>query len=168
MLVQGRGTLLLFFLLLDDLVPPRGLLLFQLLSLCLPERPDPVRRGGESADLIADVAAADQRGDNAGAGDEGQDETVHCVPGWGPAALGGARISVVEEVEGQELRDECGLGREQDGRPGNGGSDDTDGVAAIALSATVSCPFETPVDGAKERNDLEILCQQLRDLENND
>jgi len=52
------------------------------------------------------------------------------------------------------LRDEGVFGGEQDGGPGDGGGDDADGVAAVAVVAAVAGPFETPVDGAEEGDDL--------------
>ena len=54
------------------------------------------------------------------------------------------------------MRNQGVFGGEQDGGPGAGGGDDADGVAGVALRAAVAGPFETPVDGAEEGDDLRI------------
>lgn len=46
------------------------------------------------------------------------------------------------------------LNGEQQSRPGNGGGNDTSGIASVAGATTVASPLETPVDGSKEREDL--------------
>lgn len=52
------------------------------------------------------------------------------------------------------MRDQSVLDGEHDGGPTDSRGDDTDGVTGVALVATISSPFETPVDGTEEGEDL--------------
>lgn len=107
------------------------------------------------ADGVGDLLTTDQAGDNAGAHHEGQHKAVHSVPVGSPAGRSGARIVVVEEGEGKELADQGIFDWEQQGGPGDGRSDHTRGVAAVAELASISGPFKTPVDSSEEGEDLE-------------
>lgn len=107
------------------------------------------------ADGVGDLLTADQAGHDAGSDNKGQDEAVHAVPVGSTAAGSSAGVIVVQEGEGEELADQCIFDGEQQGGPGNGRGDDTGSVAPVTVLATVSGPFETPVDSSKEREDLE-------------
>ncbi len=145
---------LVLFFMLGGLLPPGFFLLEKLVLLGIFEGTDAISRAWQPANAVADLTAANKGYDNAATDDEGQHEAVDRVPGWCPAALGGARVGVVLEVEGQELRDQSGLCGQHDGRPRHSWRKHTNGVAAVALVATEACPFEAPVDGAKEGDDL--------------
>jgi hypothetical protein len=132
-----------------------GLLFLRNLGyLRIPQLLDLLRRAGKLLDLACNLSAANQRRDDGGADDEGQDEAVDAVPRRSPAALGGTGVGVVEEVEDEELRDQGVFHWEQEGGPGEGGGEDTDGVAAVAVVAIVAAELKTPVDCAEEGEDL--------------
>ena len=155
MSIALRPVHLLVGLLLAELSATASLSLFLLLLLQENQSIDLVADSVLGADGVDDLLTADQAGDNAGANNEGQNKSVHSVPVRGTAGGGGPSIVVVEEGEGEELADQGVLDREEKGRPGDGGSDDTGSVAAVALLAAVSGPFKTPVDGSEEGEDLE-------------
>jgi hypothetical protein len=73
----------------------------------------------------------------------------------GTTSSGSASIVVVKEGEGQELADQSVLHGEQQSGPGDGRSNDTGSVAAVAELAAVTSPLKTPVDGTEEGEDLE-------------
>lgn len=106
------------------------------------------------ANAIRDLSTPDQGDDNAAADDEREHEAVDAVPLRRPAAGLGAHVGVVEEVEGEELRNERVFDGEEEGGPGYGRAEYADGVAWVALFAAVFSPFETPVDCSKEGEDL--------------
>lgn len=62
---------------------------------------------------------SDKTGNDAGTNNEGEDETVHMVPRWGPSFDRSAGIVIVQESEGEELSDQCVLGWEEKGWPGD-------------------------------------------------
>lgn len=60
---------------------------------------------------------------------------------WCSAFGYGLCVCVVEEGEGEELRDKGVFNWEEEGGPGYGGGDDSGGVACVAVDAAVLCPF---------------------------
>lgn len=96
------------------------------------------------------LLTANKGEDNAGANKDGENESVHMVPRWGPSLDGGTSVVVVQEGEGTELGDQSVLGGHEKRGPGDGGSDDTGGITPVTDRATVLGPFETPVDGTEE------------------
>ena len=60
---------------------------------------------------------------------------------WCSAFGYGLWVCVVEEGEGEELRNEGVFDWEEKSGPGYGGGDDTGGVASVAVDAAVFCPF---------------------------
>lgn len=103
------------------------------------------------------VLTADQADNNTGTDDEGQDEAVHVVPWWRPALNRGAGVVIVQEGESTELRDQGVFNGHEEGRPGNSRCDDTNCVSSVANMSSVARPFQTPVDGTEEREDLSKL-----------
>lgn len=85
--------------------------------------------------MIGQFPATDQCEYNGSTNDSGQDEAIDAVPAGCPASPCSANVDVVEAYEAQELGDEGALDGHQDGGPGDGGSDDTDGIALVALVA---------------------------------
>lgn len=109
------------------------------------------------------MLTTDQTGDNAGADNEGQDKAVHAVPVRSAASSGSTGISVVEEGERQELADQGVLDREQQGRPRNSRGHNTSSVASPGMLATITGPFEAPVNGTEERQNLTRSISHLLD-----
>lgn len=66
---------------------------------------DTISKSVSGVEVVRDLLTTDQADDDAAADYEGEDETVHGVPGGSPTADGGASVSVVEEIEGEELAD---------------------------------------------------------------
>jgi hypothetical protein len=100
------------------------------------------------------LTSTDQRNDNAGAYNECQDEAVDSVPRRGPASLGGTTVCIVEEVEGDELGNQSVFNRKEDCGPCDRGGPDTDSITLVAVLSTVPSKLQTPVNGAKEGDDL--------------
>lgn len=121
--------------------PPRLLLLHDLLVLIPSESLNPFSHTRWLTDTIRNLPSSNQTYDDTRAYDKCQHETVDTVPRRGPAATFGAGISVVEEVECEELGDESVFDRQEDGGPGYGSADDADGVAGVAFVAAVRGPF---------------------------
>ena len=138
----------------DDLGASCGLLFLQLLDLRVPESLDSIGWAWQLANSVGDLASANKRNDNCAADNKGQNKSVDTVPGWGPTTLASAAVGVVEEVEGKELGDEGVFNGQEKGRPGNSGGNDTNGIASVPVSTTKCGPLKTPMDGAKERDDL--------------
>lgn len=122
----------------------------------------PVSCSWHLVDTVHDLSSSNQTDDDTGANNESQDEAVLAVPWRSPAAVCGGAVDGVQAVEGEELRDQGVLDREHNGGPSDSGSNDTDGVALVALVATVAGPFETPVDGTEEGDDLGGVSAVLR------
>lgn len=141
----------------NHLGPSGSLLVLELLSLGIPQCLDAVCWSRKLANLVGDLTSSNKRDDNGRADNEGENESVDAVPRRGPATLACTAVGVVEEVEGQELRDQGVFDREEDCGPCNCWCDDTDCVAPVALGATVSSPLKTPMNGTKERDDLQPL-----------
>lgn len=120
----------------------------------IPKLPNPIRRTRRPPNAIRNLAPSDQTNNNRGADNERQHKAINAVPGRSPAAGFGAHVGVVEEVEGEELGNEGVFDGHEDGGPGYGGADYADHVAGVALCAAVLGPFEAPVDGAEEGEDL--------------
>lgn len=60
---------------------------------------------------------------------------------WCSAFSYGLCVCVVEEGEGEELRDQGVFDWEEEGGPCYGGGDDSGSVAGVAVDAAVFCPF---------------------------
>lgn len=136
--------------LLGQVLPLLTLFLSLLLLLDLLQGVNTLSKAVRGVEVVRDLLTTDQAQDDAAADDEGQDEAVHGVPGWSVALDGGAGVGVVEVGEGEELTDQSVFDGEEEGGPCYGWCDYADGVAAVAGSAAVFGPFETPVDGAEE------------------
>ena len=128
--------------------------LFLLLLLQEDERIDLVRHRVLAGQRVDDLLAANQTGHDAGAHHERQHEPVHAVPAGRPPADCRPRIAVVQEVERQELTDQRVLNREQQGRPCHRRRDHTGRVTLVAMSAAIPSPFEAPVNGSEEGENL--------------
>jgi len=114
----------------------------------------PLTRRREPVNPVHNLTSSNQRDDNRRADHKRQDEAVRAVPWRCPAAVRRNAVDGVQAVEGEELRDQRILDGEQHGGPGDGGGNNTDHVARVALGAAVAGPFETPVDGAEEGENL--------------
>jgi hypothetical protein len=118
---------------------------------------EPVPCGGQLVDSVHYLSTSDERNNNGGSDNGSKHKTVAAVPWWCPAAVGGNAVNCVESVEGKELCNQSILNREHDRSPSNGGSEDTNGVALVALGTSVASPLETPMDRSEEREDLHML-----------
>ncbi len=144
----------LLFILGDDPRSPFLFLLLEVLRLCILQGLDPIGRTGQLANLVGNLTSTDQADHNTGADDESQDEAVRGIPRWSPTPDGRTRIRKVQEVEGEELRDESILHRQEHRRPSDGGRDHTDRVSSVTHMSTVPRPLETPMNGAEEGENL--------------
>jgi hypothetical protein len=135
-------------------VPPGGLLLLDHLGLCVAVLADLVGGAGRTLDVAGDLTTTNQRGNDGAADDEGEDETVHAVPGRGQTALGSPGVGVVHVVEDQELRDERSLNRHENGGRCGGSSEHTNVVTLVSNVTTVAGELKSPVDGTGEGNNL--------------
>jgi hypothetical protein len=59
------------------------------------------------------------------------------------------------------LCNQCVFDWQEESWPGDGGAQNADSVARVAFFAVVFGPFETPVNGAEEREDLRC---KIRDV----
>lgn len=100
------------------------------------------------------MTTSDQTDDNTGSNHRSQHESVGAVPRRSPAASGRGAVDCVKEIECEELSDQSIFDWEEDGWPCHGGSNDTNGVSWVTTASAISCPFKTPVDSAKERQNL--------------
>ena len=162
-------VLLLFLLLLLVIVltgltkevgPGVGTLLKNLV-LGLAELTDLVGRARHALKVVGDLATSNQGSDNGAANNEGEDETVDSVPRRSQTLLSSTRISVVHEVEDQELRDQGRLDRHENSGRGSSSGEDTNLVTLVALVTAEASELKTPVDGAGERDDLRgvsVMC----------
>lgn len=137
-----------------EVLSSRFLLILGLYRLLFSQLPNTVGWTRETPNAIRDLTTTDQGYHNGGADNEGENESVDTVPLWSPATLRCTGVGVVEEVEDQELRDESVLDWQENGRPGERSRDDTNGVSRVTLFTAVLGPFETPVNGSKEGDDL--------------
>lgn len=131
--------------------------LLGLLNLLLAEEEKSLDLLGQSVLLgfaLRNALATNEGGDNAGSDNKGEDEAVHAVPVRSKSAAGSTGIVVVQEGEGEELGDEGVLDGEQQGGPSDSRGDAASGISAEAMSTTIPSPLKTPVDGAKEGQDL--------------
>lgn len=139
-----------------------GVLLFlgaelSLLNLLLAKEKeglDLLGQGVLSSSALGDALATNESCDDAGADNEGQDESVHAVPVGSKSTASSTRIVVVEESEGKELSDQSVLDGEQQGGPGDSWSNASGGVSSETVLATISSPLQSPVDGSQEGQDL--------------
>lgn len=113
---------------------------------------------------MGNALAANEGGDNAGTDNKGQDEAVHAVPVGSKSFAGSTGVVVVQEGESEELGDKGVLNGEQQGGPSHGRGDAASGISAEAVSATISSPLETPVDGTEEGQDLLKTLELLTEL----
>lgn len=132
----------------------------ELLCLSITKRANSVGGTGQFVDAVCDLASTDQRQDNTGAYNECQNEAVDSVPRRGPASLTGATVSVVEEVKSNELGDQSVFDREEDCGPCDCGGPNADCIALVAFVSAVPSKLQTPVDSAKEGDDLQKGGQQ--------
>jgi len=88
----------------EDLCLPLLLLRSELLHM-VSESFHPIHRSRQPMHLIRDLAPTDETDDNAGADDEGQDEAVSAIPRRCPTMSCRPGVSVVQEVESEELHD---------------------------------------------------------------
>ena len=144
------GSLILTLIFGNLLGPPRSLLLFMLLRLCLPECPDAVCWAGKLADSVGDLPTAYERYDDGCAHNKSEDKAIHGVPARSPPTPSGTTVGVVEEVESQELGDKGVFDRHKDSGPGDSWGDDTDGIPRVSLGAAKTGPLQAPVDSTKE------------------
>lgn len=152
------GFLLLIILLLvlaHNLGTSSSLFVGELLCLSLTECADSVGGTGQLVDTVCDLASTDQGRDDTGAHNERQNETVNSVPWRGPASLAGTTVGIVEEVESDELSDQSIFNREEDCGPCNCGGPNADCIALVAFVSPVPSKLQTPVDSAKEGDDLQ-------------
>ena len=134
--------------------PPGFLFILSFNGLLFSQLADSVGWAWKTSNTVRYLTTTNQGHNDGSADNEGENETVDAVPARCPTSLRGARVGVVEEVEDEELRDQSVLDGQEDGWPGERCRDDANGIARVALFTTVLGPFETPVDGAKEGDDL--------------
>jgi hypothetical protein len=145
---------ILLLLLAQNCIAFSSILVGQLLCLSVAKCADSIGGTRQLVDAVCDLASTDQGNDNAGADNECQDEAVDSVPWRGPASLGGATVCIVKEVEGDELGNQSVFNREEDCGPCDCGGPDADGITLVAMGSTVTSKLQTPVNSAKEGDDL--------------
>ena len=126
----------------------------ELLQLGLSQGSHPVGRASGPGDEICNLSSANQRRNDTSSDNEGKDESISRIPTWSPASSRGSRICVVQEGECKELSDQSDFSGEQKGRPCNGCGNNPDEVSWVALVSTKASPFETPMDGTQEGDNL--------------
>jgi hypothetical protein len=146
--------LIILVLLTENLLAFSRILVGELLCLSITKCANSISGTRQLVDAVGDLASTDQRHDDAGAHNERQDEAVDSIPRRSPASLGGATVCVVEEVEGDELGNQSVFNREEDCGPCNCGGPDADSITLVAMGAAVTSKLQTPVDSAKEGDDL--------------
>lgn len=110
----------------------------------------------KASNAVGDLTTSNEGQDDGCADNKGESETVDAIPRWCPASSASARVLVVHVVEDEELGDQGVFDREEDGGPGESSADDTDGVAGPPCLTTELGPFEAPVDGSEEGDDLDV------------
>jgi hypothetical protein len=147
-------VILLLLLLAQNRIALSSILVGELLCLSVAKCADSIGGTRQLVDAVGNLASTDQGNDNAGADNECQNEAVDSVPRRGPASLGGATVCIVEEVEGDELSNQSVFNRKEDCGPCDCGGPDTDGITLVAMGSTVASKLQTPVNSAKEGDDL--------------
>ena len=140
----------LLFILGNDPRSSLHLLLLEVLHLCISQGLQPIGRTRELANLVCNLTSSDQADHDTGANDEGKDEAIGGIPLWSPSTNCRTRIRKVQEVEGEELRDESIFHRQKHRRPSDGRRSHTDRISSVTMISTVACPLETPMNSAEK------------------